>query len=81
MNNQAEKFYNNLNQFLKSKINFPNYYFDLTPDQKDFINSFFVASEHSKNEELRKQFTYINDHVEYFLTSLDKVDEILNPLE
>jgi len=70
-----------MSQFLKSKINFPNYYFDLTPEQKDFVNSFFDVSNHSTNEELKKQFTYINDHVEYLLTSLDKVDGILNPLE
>lgn len=72
-----EKIYNNLNPYLKQKINLPNYYFDLSVDQQAFINGLLQDTATAKMEQLKSFYQKAVDSLNELSVSFDRMDSIM----
>jgi hypothetical protein len=77
----AEKIYNNVSPHLKVNLNFPNYYFDLSVDQKNFFDQLLDNKDVKEMEILKESYKQIISHIDGFVDSLEKVDSIIYPIE
>lgn len=62
---------------LKSRINLPNLYQDLSNDQKSFFDELLDSDKAKEIEILRESYKKIISHIDGFVDSLEKVDSIL----
>jgi hypothetical protein len=62
---------------LKIKLNLPNNYFDLSPDEKIFFDELLDNKDVKEIEILKQSYKQIVTHIDGFVDSLEKVDSIL----
>jgi hypothetical protein len=63
------------------KLNLPNYYFDLSPDEKIFFDELLDNKDVKEIETLKESYKQIISHIDGFVDSLEKVDSILFPID
>lgn len=72
-----EKIYNNLNPQLKTRINLPNYYFDLSVDQQSFINALLEDTASAKMEQIKSIYKRAALNFNELSMAFDRFDTIL----
>lgn len=77
--NVLESTYNNLPHQIKNRVGFPINYFNLTDDQRDFLETFFTNSviDLKDKDYVKKQLKHIRDNLNSIDFEVDAIEDEL----
>jgi len=77
----AENKYNQMSNYRKTKINLPNYYQELSIDQKMFFDELLNDNDFIALEQTRKTYVKFTENLEKMLSEVDNLEASLFPME